>query len=253
MRNNIEIYRNEEFGEIRSTVIDGEPYFIAKDIAYALGYKDPKNTIKNRCKRGRVSEIPHPQNPNKSIEITVIPESDIYRLIMGSKLPSAQKFESWVTEEVLPTIQKHGVYMTNEIIEEILTSPDFLIQLATQLKEEKEARILAEETLKEQKPLVDFAAHVSDSTNLISMGKMAKLLKNEHINIGRNRLFDWLRKKGILMLDNTPYQRFIDNGYFRVKESVYESSFGPRTQQTTYVTGKGQIYITRQLKEEYCR
>lgn len=105
-------------------------------------------------------------------------------------------------------------------------------------------------TIEEQRPLVDFANKVSDSSNLIDMGKMAKLLKDEHINIGRNRLFEWLRRKEILMKNNMPYQRYIDGGYFQVKESVYETPYGSKTQQTTYVTGKGQIYITEKLRKE---
>lgn len=108
-----------------------------------------------------------------------------------------------------------------------------------------------EMTIEEQRPLVDFANKVSDSSNVIDMGKMAKLLKDEHINIGRNRLFDWLRKKEILMKNNMPYQRYIDGGYFQVKESVYETPYGSKTQQTTFVTGKGQIYITEKLRKEY--
>lgn len=106
-------------------------------------------------------------------------------------------------------------------------------------------------TIEEQRPLVDFANKVSDSSNLIDMGKMAKLLKDEHINIGRNRLFNWLRKKEILMKNNMPYQRYIDGGYFQIKESVYETAYGTKTQQTTYVTGRGQIYITEKLRKEY--
>lgn len=106
-------------------------------------------------------------------------------------------------------------------------------------------------TIEEQRPLVDFANKVSDSSNLIDMGKMAKLLKDEHINIGRNRLFEWLRRKDILMKNNMPYQRYIDGGYFQVKESVYETPYGSKTQQTTYVTGRGQIYITEKLRKEY--
>lgn len=98
-------------------------------------------------------------------------------------------------------------------------------------------------TIEEQRPLVDFANKVSDSSNLIDMGKMAKLLKDEHINIGRNRLFEWLRRKEILMKNNMPYQRYIDGGYFQVKESVYETPYGSKTQQTTKITGKGQIYM----------
>ena len=106
-------------------------------------------------------------------------------------------------------------------------------------------------TIEEQRPLVDFANKVSDSSNLIDMGKMAKLLKDEHINIGRNRLFEWLRRKEILMKNNMPYQRYIEGGYFQVKESVYETPYGSKTQQTTFVTGKGQIYITEKPRKEY--
>lgn len=106
------------------------------------------------------------------------------------------------------------------------------------------------EKIEEQKPLVEFANKVSDSSNLIDMGKMAKLLKDEHINIGRNRLFQWLRSNNILMSNNVPYQRYIDGGYFKVKESVYETPYGTKTQITTKVTGKGQIYITEKLRKE---
>ena len=180
----------------------------------------------------------------------VIPESDIYRLIIGSKLPSAQKFESWVMDDVLPSIRKHGAYMTNEVIERTLTDPDYLIQLATALKEERQARKLAEETIEHQKPLVDFANQVSDTTDLIDMKTMAKLLKDNNINIGRNRLFDFLRMKKILMKDNQPYQQYVDAGYFKVNEYTYTNSFGQtKTNRQTFVTGKGQLYITKKVKE----
>ena len=106
-------------------------------------------------------------------------------------------------------------------------------------------------TIEEQRPLVEFANKVSNSSNLIDMGKMAKLLKDENINIGRNRLFEWLRKKEILMRNNIPYQRYIDGGYFQVKESTFETPYGTKTQQTTFVTGKGQIYITEKLRKEW--
>lgn len=250
MKNELEIFKNEEFGEIRTVIIDGEPWFVAKDIASILGYKDPKNTVKNRCKRGRVFEIPHPQNPEKSLEAMVIPESDIYRLIIGSKLPSAQKFESWVMDDILPSIRKHGAYMTNEVIERTLTDPDYLIQLATALKEERQARKLAEEKIEKQKPLVDFANQVSDTTDLIDMKTMAKLLKDSNIDIGRNRLFEFLRIKKILMKDNQPYQQYVDAGYFKVNEYTYTNSFGQtKTNRQTFVTGKGQLYITKKVKE----
>lgn len=140
---------------------------------------------------------------------------------MKSKLPCAEKFESWVMDEVLPSIRKHGAYMSNEIIERTLTDPDYLIQLATALKEERQTRKLAEQIIEKQKPLVDFANQVSDTTDLIDMKTMAKLLKDNNINIGRNRLFDLLRTHKILMADNQPYQKYIDAGYFKINEYTY--------------------------------
>jgi len=243
----LEIFKNEEFGEVRTVMIDDKPYFVANDIASALGYKRPADAVSAHCK-GSV-KYRYLTNGGQQ-EVKIIPEGDVYRLIIKSKLPNAQKFESWVMDEVLPTIRKHGAYMTEQTIEKALTSPDFLIQLATQLKQEQEARKLAEQTIEKQKPLVEFANKVSDSYNVIDMGRMAKLLKDEHINIGRNRLFQWLRQKEILMTNNIPYQRYIDAGYFQVKESTYETPFGTKTQQTTYVTGKGQLYITEKLRTE---
>ena len=165
-------------------------------------------------------------------------ESGVYKLVFKSRKPSAERFSDWVTDEVLPSIRKHGAYMTQETLEKALTSPDFLIQLATKLKEEQE-------------PLVAFANKVSDSSNLIDMGKLAKLLNDEHIKIGRNKLFQWLREQKILMKNNIPYQRYIDSGYFQIKESTFKTPYGEKTAQTTYVTGKGQIYITEKLRKCY--
>lgn len=248
MNNELEIFKNEDFGEVRTLVIDEKPYVLANDVARALGYKRPADAISAHCK----GSVKHRYLTNGGEqEAKFIPEGDIYRLIMKSKLPNAEKFESWVMDEVLPTIRKHGAYMTNEVIERTLTDPDYLIQLATALKEERQARLIAEQKIEEQRPLVEFADKVSNSSNLIDMGKMAKLLKDENINIGRNRLFEWLRKKDILMRNNIPYQRYIDGGYFQVKESTFETPYGTKTQQTTYVTGKGQIYITEKLRKEW--
>ena len=248
MNNELEIFKNEEFGEVRTLLINDKPYFCASDIAKVLGYSNTRDAISRHCKGVVKSDIP----TNSGIQnVSFIPEGDIYRLIVKSKLPSAERFETWVMDEVLPTIRKHGAYMTNDVIERTLTDPDYLIQLATALKEERQARLIAEQKIEEQRPLVEFADKVSNSSNLIDMGKMAKLLKDENINIGRNRLFEWLRKKDILMRNNIPYQRYIDGGYFQVKESTFETPYGTKTQQTTFVTGKGQIYITEKLRKEW--
>lgn len=239
----LEIFKNEEFGEIKTLLIDNAPYFCANDIAKALGYKRTADAISTHCK-GSVKRRCLTNGGEQ--EAKFIPEGDVYRLIMRSKLPTAEKFESWVVEEVLPSIRKHGAYMTNEVIERTLTDPDYLIQLATALKEERQARKLAEQTIEKQKPLVDFANQVSDTTDLIDMKTMAKLLKDKNIDIGRNRLFDFLRIKKILMSDNQPYQQYIDAGYFKVNEYTYTNPFGQtKTNRQTLITGKGQLYIAK--------
>lgn len=254
---NIEVFRNAEFGEIRTIVIDGEPWFVGKDIAEALGYAKPTDAVRKRVSdedRG-ISKM---ETPSGSQQMTVINESGLYSLILSSKLPSAKEFKHWVTSDVLPSVRKHGAYMTTKTIENVLTSPDFIIQLATQLKNEQEARKAAENKieeqqlqLEEQKPKVEFADHVSESENLITMEYMAKLANDEHINVGRNKLFSWLREQKILKFDNVPYQNFIDKGYFKVRESTFRRNNKFFTQQTTFVTGKGQLYIIKKLKKEF--
>lgn len=254
MTNELEIFKNEEFGEIRTLLINDNPYFCANDVAKALGYAKPNNAILTHCRATLKRGIPI---SGKIQDVNFIPEGDIYRLIMKSKLPSAEKFESWVVEEVLPSIRKHGAYMTNEVIERTLTDPDYLIQLATALKNErkekeleKQRRKQAEKTIEQQKPLVEFANQVSDTTDLIDMKTMAKLLKDNNINIGRNRLFEFLRMKKILMKDNQPYQQYVDAGYFKVNEYTYTNSLGKtKTNRQTFITVKGQLYITKKVKE----
>lgn len=247
--NEIKIFRNEEFGEIRTVTIDGEPWFVGKDIATALGYKNTRQAISTNVDT-EDKGVHSVDTPSGKQNMSIINESGLYALIFGSKLESAIRFKHWVTSEVLPSIRKHGAYMTNEVIERTLTDPDYLIQLATALKEERQARKLAEEKIEQQKTLVDFANQVSDTTDLIDMKTMAKLLKDSNINIGRNRLFEFLRIKKILMKDNQPYQQYIDAGYFKVNEYTYTNSLGQtKTNRQTFITGKGQLYITKKVKE----
>jgi len=249
MKNELEIFKNEEFGEIRTVTIDGEPWFVGKDIATALGYSNTRDALAKHVD-DEDKGVAKCDTPSGKQNMSIINESGLYALIFGSKLESANRFKHWVTSEVLPSIRKHGAYMTNEVIERTLTDPDYLIQLATALKEERQARKLAEEKIEEQKPLVDFANQVSDTTDLIDMKTMAKLLKDNNINIGRNRLFEFLRMKKILMKDNQPYQQYVDAGYFKVNEYTYTNSFGQtKTNRQTFVTGKGQLYITKKVKE----
>ena len=133
----IEIFSNQEFGKIRTIEVDGKPYFVANDVAKALGYAKPNNAVNVHCKHTLIQGIPHPQSETKTLKVNVIPEGDVYRLVSHSELPNAEKFESWVFDEVLPSIRKRGTYMTDNLIEKLANNPDLVICIATKLKEER--------------------------------------------------------------------------------------------------------------------
>lgn len=247
--NELQIFNSPEFGDIRTVEIDGKPYFVANDVAKALGYVETAKAIRTHCKG--VSEMDIPSNGGIQC-MKVIPEGDIYRLIVRSKLPSAEKFESWVFEEILPSIRKHGAYMTEQVIEKALTSPDFLIQLATQLKEEQEKRKLAEEEnvkkqqiIEEQRPKVEFFDAVADSKTAISMNEVAKVINIK--GYGRNKLFEFLRNEKVLDGFNVPYQRYVDCGWFRVIEQKYMRNGEPQVSTKTLVYQKGVDAIRKKL------
>ncbi|MBR1764127.1 MAG: phage antirepressor KilAC domain-containing protein [Ruminococcus sp.] len=246
--NEIMTFVNEEFGSVRSTIINGEPWLVGKDIAVILKYTNPQKAIRDHVD-------PEDRTVNETFTVngtmaTLINESGFYSLVLSSKLPSAKRFKRWVTSEVLPTIRKTGGYVANEdmFVETYLTFADDavknLFKLQCQVINQLNERIRRDE------PKVRFADHVSDTVNLIDMNEMAKLCADHGIRIGRTRLFAWLRAKGILMAGNLPYQEYIERGYFRVKESVFEMHGEIKTYQQTLVTGKGQQYILARLMKE---
>ena len=141
--NLVEVYTSEEFGNVRAVNIDGEPWFVANDVAKALGYANPSDATNKHCKRA--VKRWGSDSLGRPTEFKVIPEGDLYRLVAKSQLPNAEKFESWIFDEVLPTIRKHGIYATDNVIDEIMNNPEFGIKLLTKLKEEREARIKAEQ------------------------------------------------------------------------------------------------------------
>ena len=246
--NEVRTFFNEEFGEIRTIILNDKVYFCGKDIANALGYKVAKDAISAHCK----GAVKHRSLTNGGYqELNFITEGDVYRLIAHSRLPSAERFECWVFDKVLPTIRKTGGYVANEdvFVETYLPFADEPIKQLFKIQ----CRVINQlnERIRKDEPKVKFADHVGDSTNLIDVNKMAKLCADHGIRIGRNRLFAWLRSRGILMGGNIPYQEYIENGYFRVKESVYETNGQTRTYQQTFVTGKGQQYILSRLMREY--
>ena len=256
----LKIFENEEFGKVRTVVVNDEPWFVGKDVADILGYAKPLNALAahvdedDSLKQGLTDSIGRIQ------ETILINESGLYSLVLSSKMPNAKRFKHWVTSEVLPAIRKHGAYMTEHTIEKALTSPDFLIQLATKLKEEQERnKKLAEEAaakeerIQQMKPKEIFADAVATSHTSILIGDLAKILRQNGIETGQKRLFAWLREKGYLIKRNgadynMPTQRAMENGLFEVKESTVNNPDGSiRVNRTTKVTGKGQQYFVNKF------
>jgi len=238
---------NFQGNQLRTVLIDSEPFFVGKDAATAIGYKNFRDALKThvKAKYKRESRI---TTPFGAQTMTVISEPGLYQLAGESKLPSAGPFQDWVYEQVLPSIRKHGAYMTPETIEKAIYNPDFIINLATKLKDEqaKTAALTADnETMK---PKALFADAVATSHTSILIGDLAKLIRQNGVDIGQNRLFGWLRDNGYLIGSgdrrNMPTQRAMDLELFEVKERTFQNPDGSvRITKTTKVTGKGQQYF----------
>lgn len=250
--NELKIFQSEEFGEIRTVTIDGEPWFVGKDVAEALGYSDTKQAIRTNVseedkKHLLKSEFRGCESTTSKINnngAMVINESGLYSLIFGSKLESAKRFKHWVTSEVLPSIRKHGVYA----VDELLDNPDMAIKAFTALKEEREKNKLLQADNDRMKPKEIFADAVATSKQSILIGQLAKLICQNGHEIGQQRLFRWMRENGYLMKHgsnyNMPMQRYVEQGLFEIKESAVTNPDGSvRITKTTVVTGKGQVYF----------
>lgn len=252
--NNIQLFTNPEFGEVRTLTINDEPYFVGKDVAGILGYQNASKALADHVddedKLNNVSLSSLGQRGG-----WLINESGLYSLILSSKLPTAKKFKHWVTSEILPAVRKHGAYMTPETIEKTLNDPDFIIGLATKLKEEQErSRELAADNLR-MKPKEIFADAVSVSEDAILIGALAKILKGNGVDIGQKRLFKWMRDEGYLIKGgrdvNAPTQKSMNLGLFKVKERTINNPDGStRLTRTTLVTGKGQLYFVNKFLQQ---
>ena len=256
--NELTIFNNPEFGTIRTVEINGEIWFVGKDVAVALGYKNPQEAIRTHVddEDKGVSEI---LTPGGKQSVPIINESGLYSLVLSSKLPTAKKFQRWVTSEVLPSIRRTGGYVANDelFIQTYLPFADestkslFRTTLHT-IGEQNKLIQQQRDKIQQDKPLVQFAEHVSESVNSIDIGTFSKLLYDENIKIGRNRLFAWMKKNGYLMRDTKPYQKYVDAGYFKVIEHAFKTPYGNKMVDTkTLVTGKGQIYFTEKLRKEF--
>ena len=236
--NKLQIFNNVEFGDVRMTEIDGKPYFVATDIAMALGYATPRDAIARHCKGVVKRDTPTSGGVQS---LSYIGEGDLYRLIMKSKLPNAEKFESWVMDEVLPSIRKHGVYA----VDELLDNPELAIKAFTALKEEREKNKALQADNERMKPKEEFFDAVADSKTAISMNEVAKVLSIK--GYGRNNLFEFLRSHNILDRFNVPYQKYVDNGWFRVIEQHYQKNGEPVVTTKTLVYQKGVDGIRKKI------
>lgn len=255
MNNEIKVFSNEEFGSIRRVEVDGEFWLVGKDVAQVLGYKNPQEAIRTHVDdddKG-VSEI---LTPGGKQNVPIINESGLYSLVLSSKLPSAKKFRRWVTSEVLPSIRKHGAYMTPETLEAAILNPDYLLKVATALKEETDKRKALESKVQADAPKVLFADAVAASKSTVLVGELAKILKQNGVDMGEKRLFQWMRDNGYLIKRagtdyNMPTQASMERGLFRVKETVVSHSDGHTSvSKTPKVTGKGQEYFLNKFLQE---
>ena len=249
--NNISTFNNPAFGSVRAVSINDEPYFVGKDVAEILGYSNPRDALSKRV-----------DNEDKGVakcdplggaqDLTVINESGLYSLILSSKLPKAKEFKRWVTSEVLPAIRKTGGYVNNteQFVESYFGQLDPNQKHALTMMFDESKRMSVQ--LKEQAPKVLFANAVETAHNSILIGDLAKIIRQNGVDIGQKRLFEWLRQNGYLIKDgqskNMPTQKAMEMSLFEVKESTINNPDGSvRVTRTTKVTGKGQTYFVKKF------
>lgn len=247
----LQIFKNNEFGEVRTKVINNEPYFSLNDVCRILEIKNTSDA-KSRLNKDGVGTTEVIDSMGRTQLANFINEPNLYKLVFQSRKAEAERFADWVTSEVLPSIRKHGAYMSSEVIEKTLMDPDYLIQLATNLKEEKAKRALAEAQVEKDKPKVLFADSCEVAENSILIGEFAKRLKQNGYDIGQNKLFEWLRQHDYLCKSgerkNLPTQYSMERGLFEIKTRVFSNPNGSvRTTSTTKITGRGQIYFTNKF------
>lgn len=249
--NNITTFNNPAFGSVRAVSVNDEPYFVGKDVAEILGYERPTDAVRKRVDpddRG----VAKMETPSGAQEMTIINESGLYSLILSSKLPKAKEFKRWVTAEVLPAIRKTGGYVndTAQFVESYFGQLEPSQKHALTMMFEESKRMSAQ--LKEQAPKVLFANAVETAHNSILIGDLAKIIRQNGVDIGQKRLFEWLRQNGYLIKDgqskNMPTQKAMEMSLFEVKESTINNPDGSvRITRTTKVTGKGQTYFVKKF------
>lgn len=245
--NELSIFENSEFGAVRTVILGNEPWFVAKDVCEVLGHTNPTVAMQMLETDERTKH-----SLGRAGETNLINESGLYTLIIKSNRPNAKKFRKWVTSEVLPKIRKYGMYA----VDELLNDPDLAIKAFTALKEEKEKNKLLQQENERMRPKEIFADAVAASQTLILIGDLAKLIKQNGVDIGQKRLFSWLRENGYLIKRNgadynMPTQKSMEMKLFEVKESTVNNPDGSvRINRTTKVTGKGQQYFINKFLDK---
>lgn len=251
----IKIFKNPQFGAIRTTEKDGEPWFVGKDVAEALGYANTKDALASHADEEDKRIIQRSENatfdiPNRGL--TIINESGLYSLILSSKLPSAKAFKRWITHEVIPSIRKTGGYIEGQ---EHMSDADLMAKALLVAQRQIEQR---DKQLQEMQPKALFADSVCASSTSILIGELAKILKQNGVATGQNKLFAWMRDNGYLIRRkgadyNMPTQRSMEMQLFEIKESVVSHADGHTSiNKTPKVTGKGQVYFVNKFRGESC-
>lgn len=248
MENNLQIFKNDQFGEVRTIVKDGEPWFVAADVCRALEHSNVTIAM-DRLDDDEKAKL------NLGLsggDTNCVNEPGLYTLVLGSRKPQAKEFRRWITHDIVPTIRKTGGYVANDEL--------FLATYLPNADEATKAMFSAtlatmrslNEKIERDKPLVQFAEHVGSTSDCLTIRQFAKIVNDETIPLGEKRLFKWLRERKYLDQNNVAYQRYIDSGYFNVREVSKNTVVGARVFPQTIVTGKGQIYLLSKLREEFC-
>lgn len=247
----IQVFNNPAFGNIRVAGTEANPQFCLADVCKAL--KLTAKGVNQRLGDEVVSNYPITDKLGREQQALFVNEDGLYDVILDSRKTEARQLRKWITSEVLPTIRKHGAYMTDDALQKAIQNPDFLIQLATELKNEKQKRLVAEKKIQETRPQVIFADAVTASSDSILVGELAKLIKQNGVETGQRRLFKWLRGNGYLCKKtgecfNEPTQYSMELGLFEIKKTVIQKPDGSAIiSKTVKVTGKGQVYFVNKF------
>lgn len=248
---NLQIFKNNEFGEIRTIVINNDPYLMLNDVCRVLELNNVSQ-VKTRLNKDGVITNEVMDSLGRKQQATFINEPNFYKVVFQSRKPQAEAFTEYVANEVLPSIRKHGAYLTDEKIEEVLMDPDTIIKLATQLKEEREQRKALEQLVEEDKPKVLFAEAVESSDDVILVKEMATILTQRGFDIGQNQLFQYLRDNEYLCkkagdMYHLPTRKY--EHLFKVTKRIVQNSKGSAVKNTPKITGKGQLYFIKKFDE----